>query len=142
MTPPHSSSLPRNTLLAALRTQFPVFRENKPLALGIHKVIKERLPDTDSKRLRLAMQTHTASTAYLKSLTNGGSRFDLDDNPVGEVTPGQQQQALEALRERFRKANEKRKAEKRVQEEKLKSEQQAREKHIKLLQLAEKFNAR
>ena len=142
MTPPHSSSLPRNTLLAALRAQFPVFRENKPLALGIHKVIKERLPDTDSKRLRFAMQTHTASTAYLKSLTHGGSRFDLDGSPVGEVTPEQQQQALEALRERFRKAAEQRRTELKAQEDRRKAEERALEQKKKLLQLAEKFNSR
>jgi sRNA-binding protein len=75
-------------------------------------------------------------------LTHGGSRFDLDDNPVGEVTPEQQQQALEALRERFRKSAEQRRTELKEQEDRRKAEEHALEQQKKLLQLAEKFNSR
>jgi len=143
MTPskanPHSA---RNALLTFLRTTFPVFRENKPLAIGIHKVIKERLPDTDSQRLRYAMQMHTASTSYLKSLSNGTVRFDLDGNAVGEVTAEQSKQALDGLRERFRKVAEQRRAEQTALENQRIAEQRAQEQQKKLLQLAEKFNAR
>lgn len=120
-----------NPVLALLRTEFQLFRNNLPLAIGIHRVIKERLPDIGIKKLRLAMKIHTSSTAYLKSLSGSEIRFDLDGNPAGEVTADQRKAALDTVRERFRKSAELHKA-----------ELQAKETQAKLVQLAAKFNAR
>ena len=120
-----------NPVLALLRREFQVFRNNQPLAIGIHRVIKERLPDIDSQKLRLAIKIHTASIPYLKSLSGTTTRFDLEGNPADQVTAEQCKQALDTLRERFRKAAEQRKA-----------ELQEKETQAKLLQLAEKFKAR
>ncbi len=80
------------------------------------------------------MRMHTASARYLKALTNGETRFDLDGNPAGAVTPEQKQQALETLRERFRKGAEQHKAQ-------LLAQQQEQQRQEKLIKLAEKFNA-
>jgi ProP effector len=128
---PSSSRRPRNTALDILNTAFPVFRECRPLAIGIHKAIRDRLPEMNPGQLRFALQTHTGSTRYLKAVSQGDIRFDLDGEAAGSVTPEQQKQALDTLKERFRKQAAQRKAELAVQE------------HQKNLQnLAEKFNAR
>jgi ProP effector len=118
-------------LLATLSAAFRVFRDCLPLAIGIHKVIKERLPDMDPQQLKVAMRMHTASTRYLKVLSQADTRFDLDGAPAGEVTAEQRQQALDTLRDRFKK-----------QADRHKAEQLAKQQQEKLQQLAAKFNAR
>lgn len=123
--PPRS----RNPVLDTLTGSFKVIRECQPLALGIHKVIKERMPELDMQQLRSAMRMHTSSTRYLKILSQADTRFDLDGAAAGEVTAEQKQQALDTLRERFRKKAEQHKA-----------ELAAKQHQEKLLKLAEKFN--
>lgn len=81
------------------------------------------------------MRMHTASARYLKALTNSEMRFDLDGNAAGPVTAEQKQQALDTLRERFRKGTEQHKA-------RLLAQQQEQQRQEKLVKLAEKFNAR
>ena len=90
---------PHHAVLISLRSTFPVFQECRPLAIGIHKAVLERIPSINPQQLRLAMRMHTASARYLKALTNGETRFDLDGNPAGAVTPEQKQQALDTLRD-------------------------------------------
>lgn len=131
MTEPASTPNQRRQLLDRLYAQFPVFRDFQPLAIGIHKSLLERLPDLDKAAVRAALHFHTASTRYLKAIVQGAPRFDLDGNASGEVTPEQQTQAVTALRERFRKAAERRKA-----------EEEARERQEKIEKLAQKFNSR
>ncbi len=121
----------RNVVLETLRGSFAVFRDCRPLALGIHKTIRERFPAMDVGQLRTAMRIHTASTPYLKALAKSESRFDLEGQPAGEVTPEQREQAAKDLRERFKKAADRRREDK---EAELRQE--------KLLQLAQKFNSR
>jgi ProP effector len=118
-----------------LNETFGVFRDSQPLALGIHKTIKERFPDIDVAQLRTAMRIHTASTRYLKALAQATTRFDLDGAPAGDVTDEQRTQASDTLRERFRKKAEQHKAE--VQAQRL-----AQQRQDKLVKLAEKFNSR
>lgn len=122
---------PRNTALETLIATFAVFRDCQPLAIGVHKTIRERLPGMGAGQLHHALKAHTASTRYLKALSQEANRFDLDGNPAGIVTPEQQKQALDSLRERFRKQAERRKA-----------ELQAQEHQQKLLKLVETFNSR
>lgn len=114
--------------LATLKERFPVFRDYRPLAIGIHKAIRAMLPEVDAGQLKLAMRRHVGSTRYLKSISQGGSRFDLEGNPAGEVTGEQRQQATDELRGRFKNAAERKRA-----------EAQAKEQQEKLLKLAEKF---
>lgn len=125
---------PHHAVLISLRSTFPVFQECRPLAIGIHKAVLERIPGINPQQLRLAMRMHTASARYLKALTNSETRFDLDGNVAGTVTAEQKEQALNTLRERFRKGAEQHKA-------RLLAQQQERLRQEKLIRLAEKFNA-
>jgi ProP effector len=132
MTDSHPKALlPPNPVLKTLIATFPVFRDGQPLAIGIHKAIKLRLPDIGEGRLRMTLKGYTASTKYLKAIANGKQRFDLDGKPDGEITAEQRQQAMETIKERFRKAAERKKA-----------EQEDKERQEKLQKLAEKFNQR
>ena len=126
-----SSRRPRNTALDTLNAAFPVFRECRPLAIGIHKAIRDRLPDMNPGQLRFALQTHTGSTRYLKAVSQGNIRFDLDGEAAGSVSHEQQKQALDTLKERFRKQAAQRKV-----------DEAAREHQQNLQKLAEKFNTR
>lgn len=118
----------RDRVLDYLVATYPVFRDIRPLAIGIHKAILAAQPEIDKNALRKTLQRYTASTKYLKILAAGGSRFGLDEAPAGDVTPEQQKQANDDLRERFRKQAEQRR-------EQLK----AQEHQAKLGQLVDKF---
>jgi ProP effector len=139
-TPAKPSS--RNALLETICANFAVFREFRPLALGIHKAIIDRMPEVDTAQLRLAMRLHTASTRYLKALQAASERFDLDGNPAGEVTAEQREVASTTLRERFKKQADRRKAEA-LALKAAQAEQEAQQKRQeKLAQLAARFNLR
>lgn len=127
----------RNTTLDTLVSTFAVFRDGKPLALGVHKTLRERLPELSQEQIRKALRIHTASTRYLKALSRAEERFDLDGNPAGSVTPEQRELAGKLVQERQQKALERRKAE----EQARKAEEQTRKQQEKLLKLAEKFSA-
>ena len=133
-----ATALKRNSLLETLTTRFAAFRDGLPLALGIHKAIKEQMPEVDLGQLRLALKAHTASFRYLKAIATGKQRFDLDGNPAGELTDEHREIAANELRQRFKKAAERRKV-----EEKARKDQEARQQHAeKLAQLAARFNSR
>lgn len=108
------------------------------MALGIHKVIKERMPDIDVAQLRLAMKAHTASFCYLKAVATGKQRVDLDGNPVEELTDEHREVAAVALRDRIRRAAERRRADEKIKKEQEEHAQRA----AKLAQLAARFNSR
>ena len=88
-------------LLQRLQKEFSAFRDCKPLALKIDASIAERMPDIDRKSLRAAMRMHTASTRYLKAVERAQQRFDLEGQPLGEVTEEQRAHASSTLKERF-----------------------------------------
>lgn len=123
-----SNPPPRDPVLARLVATYPVFQDIQPLAIGIHKAIIAAHPDIDKAALRQTLQRHTASTRYLKAVAAGGSRFGLDGVPTGDVTPEQQKQANQDIKDRFRKQAEQRR-------EQLKAE----EHQVKLQQLVDKF---
>ena len=111
MTAPASNKPSRNALLDTLLSTYAVFRECRPLALGIHKTLRERSPELAQDAIRVALKIHTGSTRYLKSLAQAEQRFDLDDQPAGTVTPEQKEIAANTLRERYKKSAERRQAE-------------------------------
>ncbi|HEX8981109.1 MAG TPA: ProQ/FINO family protein [Parasulfuritortus sp.] len=121
----------RDDVLDSLVASFPVFRDAQPLAIGIHKKILERMPELTKAQVGRALKIHTGSTRYLKVLSNAEQRFDLDGNPAGEVTAEQRDAATKLVKDRFKKAAERRKA-----------EEQTKQHQAKLQQLAEKFNSR
>ena len=88
-------------VLHRLRISFKVLRDFTPLAIGIHKAIRERLPEIDPDDLRIAIGMHTSSPHYLKALSQGNTRFNLDGEGAGEVTDEQRQAALGALRKLY-----------------------------------------
>lgn len=132
----------RNPLLDTLGANFAVFRECRPLALGIHKAIIARMPELDAAHLRLALRMHTASTRYLKALQAAGERFDLDGKAAGEVTAEQREVAATTLRERFRKQAERRKTEELAKQAAQEQRDAQRKRQEKLAQLAARFNTR
>ncbi|HVL76745.1 MAG TPA: ProQ/FinO family protein [Noviherbaspirillum sp.] len=129
-------------LLKELQEKFAPFRDNLPLAIGIDKQLKERLPDVDRKTLRIALGLHTNSTRYLKAMARATQRVDLDGNPAGEVPEAHRTHAEETLRERFRKEAEQRKAQRKVEREAEEAERAAQRRADKLNQLAAKFSRR
>lgn len=128
----------RDPTLETLITGFPIFAEAKPLAIGIHKAILERQPELTKEQVSRALRMHTASTRYLKALSQAEHRYDLDGNEAGEVTAEQREAATNQVKERIKKATEKRKAE----EAQRRADEEARKRQGKLLKLAEKFNSR
>lgn len=137
MSIPSELKKPLSTL-QMLAKAFPVIREQRPLALGIHLAIIARMPEVPEKDVRLALKQHTASTRYLKTLSNSDVRYDLDGNPAGVVEPEQRQRALDTVLTRLRQGAERRRAEliAKKQVEELAQRQE------KLLKLAQKFNNR
>lgn len=131
-----------NPVLDTLNSSFAVFRDCLPLAIGIHKAIKERQPDIDAAQLRLALRIHTASTRYLKAQVTGKERFDLDGAVAGQVTDEQREVASTTLKERFKKAAERRRADEKAKQDALKEQQAQQQRQEKLGQLAAKFNRR
>ena len=79
-----------------------MFRDCKPLAIGIHKQLMERKPELDKHKVRVALHGHTATSRYLKVLTEGAPRLDLDGQPAGQVTAEQQAVAVKILRDRVK----------------------------------------
>ena len=132
----------RNPILDSLNEAFEVFRANKPLALGIHKEVLARRPEIEPAGLRLAMRIHTQSTRYLKELLTATVRFDLDGQPSGEVTDEHRKVADEALKERFRKVAERKKAERKAEADAERERKATEMRQEKLNQLAARFNSR
>ncbi|ENO90034.1 ProQ/FINO family protein [Thauera linaloolentis] len=119
-------------LLQSLQKAFPAFRDCKPLALKIDASIVERMPGIDRKSLRAALRMYTASTRYLKAVERSQQRFDLDGQPVGEVTDEQRTHASTTLKERFA-------AIAKQQKEKREAEAAEKRRTEKLQQLVSKF---
>ncbi len=119
-------------LLKTLQTDFSVFRDYSPLAIGVDKQLLARLPNLDRKILRIALGMHTNSLRYLKTMEKATHRIDLDGNTGDELTPDHRSHATEVLRERFRKDAERRKAQR-------EAEALERQRTGKLSQLVEKF---
>jgi ProP effector len=118
-----NSPASRDRVLAHLLVTYPVFRDSKPLSIGIHKAIIAATPEIDKAALRWTLQRHTSATKYLKTIAAGGSRFGLDGEPSDDITPEQQKQATQDLRDRFRKQAEQRREQLKAQEHQAKLEQ-------------------
>lgn len=139
MNPPNSAPSPAQAaraLLKQLQADFTVFRQAKPLAIGIDKQLIARLPDVNRKVLRIALGMHTNSLRYLKSMEKATERFDLEDKADGEVSETHRSHAAQTLRERLKKEADQRRAERAAQQ----AEEARRQSEEKLSQLAAKFS--
>lgn len=75
--------------------------EVRPLAIGIHELLEKKFPDRtpDQVRRAIAQWRYPRLGAYLRVVSRGGPRFDLDGNPSGEVSASEQENARERLKE-------------------------------------------
>lgn len=137
-TPTAPAQTPKG-LLKALQQEFAVFREHKPLAIGIDKHLLAQKPELSKKVFKLAMRFHTQSVPYLKGLQSAETRFNLDGTPADAVTAEQREVAAQKLREYFKQRAEKHKAEKAAAAAEAAAAAAARERAEKLNQLASKF---
>lgn len=120
------------TLLKELHDRFPVFREFKPLAIGIDKQLLTTDSGLNRRLLRQALSMHTKSFRYLKAIEKGGQRVNLDGSSGDDVPAEHQRHAAEVLRERAKKEAERRRQQREVEA--------AEKKHAeKLGQLLQKF---
>ncbi|MBA4707802.1 ProQ/FINO family protein [Aquitalea aquatica] len=67
-------------------SKFEVFRQFRPLALGIHESLIAALTQFDPTLISRVVANHCRKPRYVKSLARGGKRFDLAGKPTGEVT--------------------------------------------------------
>ncbi|MDR2614918.1 MAG: ProQ/FINO family protein [Candidatus Accumulibacter sp.] len=122
-------------LLKSLQDEYLVFREFKPLAIGIDKQLLAQNGGVRRQVLRLALGMHTHSFRYLKVMAKAAQRFNLDGSPGDEVPEEHRRHAADILRERREKEVERRKAE----EEERKAQEAERERAEKLNRLVQKF---
>lgn len=130
-----SQHLETKALLKILQERFAVFREFRPLAIGLDKEIRAQMPELVVKVLRQALAFHTRSTPYLKSMANATVRYRLDGSEADAVTEEHRAHATTLLKERFRKQAEKRKSE-------LAEQKEAELRQAKLAALTDKFKRR
>lgn len=82
-----------------LRT-FKVIDKGLPLQIGIVDELLARRGDIPEKYIKIAMRERVGKPAYLAKLAEGGKRYSLDGEPVGEITPEHQKHAAEAYIEK------------------------------------------
>ena len=81
--------------------KYDVFRNFKPLALGIDQDLTSAMPQYDPVLIARVLANHCRRPRYLKALARGGKRFDLNNRFKGEVSTEEQaiaaQHAAEVL---------------------------------------------
>lgn len=99
--PKPQSSLKRADNLNAFLNGFKIWRELKPLAIGIEKQIFKTINDNHlsaSKRVvQRLLSKHCFKRRYLRNVLAGGKRYNLDGTPAGEIIPTEQQHAAKAI---------------------------------------------
>ncbi|HBC5016404.1 ProQ/FINO family protein [Proteus mirabilis] len=75
--------------------------EAKPLMIGIKEVmiaeVKDKGLDISESHIKQGLRSYISRKTYLKALTLGGNRFDMNGQPKGEITPQQQALAKQML---------------------------------------------
>ena len=131
-----------NLLLESLSARYAVFKDCKPLAVGIHKAIMIEQPEISLTQLKVAVKRYTQSTRYLKAVAAGTDRYDLTGAVSGSVTDEQKALANETLKDRFRKMAERKRTELEAQKKAQEEQKEEQQKAAKLNQLLEKFSTR
>jgi ProP effector len=88
---------------ALLKQLFPALFAGgpRPIQLKVQQAIEARVPGRFAKKaLSGFLARHTASTSYLIALTKSETRFDLDGQPAGELSPEHREAAKKLLAER------------------------------------------
>ena len=106
----------RGEVLEIPRTRWPQtfprdFRQVRPWAIGIAKDVARLLPEQPPLSVKDAISIYRllATVPYCRALLQGGSRYDLDGNPRGEVTPEDQERAQRDLKAFYERRKEKQK---------------------------------
>lgn len=74
-------------------SKFEVFRQFRPLALGIHEHLIVSLPQFDPVLISRVVANHCRKPRYIKAVARGGHRFDLQGRSSGQVSPEEQKGA-------------------------------------------------
>lgn len=94
-------SLERIDQLNAFLNGFKIWRELKPLALGIDKQLFKLINDNQlsaSKRVvQKLLHKHCSKRRYLRNVAAGGQRYNLDGTPAGDIIAAEQQHALRTI---------------------------------------------
>ncbi|EDW2053695.1 proQ/FINO family protein [Salmonella enterica subsp. enterica] len=76
----------------------------KPLKVGVLDDIQRDIAARDltigAGVLKAALASYTRRIRYKKAIAAGGTRYDLNGQPCGEVTPEQQQEAADGLKKK------------------------------------------
>lgn len=90
------SSVPETRRVLAERFPkcfMPKGKWKRPLAVGIHLHVFEAAPDLSRTQVRKAIGDYIMGPMYQRNLKAGVFRIDLNGEPLGEVTPEQEQRA-------------------------------------------------
>ena len=85
-------------------THYAVFKQFKPLAIGIHETLEAVLKQHEPQLIHRVLSNHCRKPRYMKSVANGTKRFSLDNKPVSNLTPEEKmsaQKQLDAIAERL-----------------------------------------
>jgi len=100
-TEAHAKKRKRRTDRIARHWPVFILQGARPLAIGIREQMiadaEARGLDITVSHIKKGLYDYINRRVYLKSLTLGGSRFDMTGQPNGEVTPEQQQDAQRKL---------------------------------------------
>ncbi|RXZ44114.1 ProQ/FINO family protein [Crenobacter cavernae] len=86
-----------------LYSKYAVFKQFRPLAIGIHEVLIAELSQFDSTLVTRVLTNHCKKPRYLKSLAKGGKRYDLKGREtaiLSEEEKVEAQQRYDALAEK------------------------------------------
>ena len=87
--------------------KYDVFKRFKPLAVGIESELAADLPQFDPALINRVLSNHCRRPRYIKAVARGGKSFNLRNRFQGEITPEEQQHALEqpGIREAVERQN-------------------------------------
>jgi sRNA-binding protein len=83
--------------------KYPVFKQFRPLAIGIHEALIAELPQYDSALVSRVLTNHCKKPRYLRSLAKGGKRYDLkgrETTVISDEEKNEARQRYEALSEK------------------------------------------
>jgi sRNA-binding protein len=78
-------------------THYAVFKQFKPLAIGIHETLETVLKQHEPQLIHRVLSNHCRKPRYMKSVANGSKRFSLDNKPVSDLTPEEKLSAQKQL---------------------------------------------
>jgi sRNA-binding protein len=72
--------------------------QKMPVVVGIHRKIKQELPDLSMGRIHRAIANYVGGPTYLRNVVEGAPRVDLDGSPAGKVSAASQAYSTERLK--------------------------------------------